>query len=534
MRSHLNTPPPGKRAPLLSLIFNARNDNYMGDFKWRIATACNYMARGLTAIGRLGDVEIVVGDWNSDVPLHKELVLSPEAQSMTRFVVVPAQYAIPIQKESKFPNCIVYNTSIRRAWGEYIALANSDVLFPPSTLLLLLLILEGKIPGVPVRESLMTAARGQIPVSQVTKTPPLLELEEYVNRNLGLFPTDSQHVGTAAPAELMMLHRDIWHDCGANDERFIHWGWMDVDLALRITQKYPLVHLNNYGVRLLHLEHYTEQRNYDPKTFHRKVNKSDDTPRFRVNDENWGLGDKPLEWFYAEKTASIEAVVTPPPGAVEVWNATLPQIANGFGDQGVEELLRTALGQNGGLVQPHEVNAYRALAWYSLSRRPRSFVDVNMRYPMASALVARASPGVEIYGIVDWERNRADEAMFADRDDACFTFLASNTLRGLGHWAYTRFIGDDPATAIERLAHSSLGTFRIEVALLRADAPHAVGQAMQLLNYLRPGGALVVTASRPASFQAVVDAVRARFPHLALINFEDRLNGIFLAMKPAA
>ena len=117
--------------PLLSLIMIGRNDNYMGDFKWRLTTSCNYMANSLAAIGRPGAVEIVVGDWNSDIPMYKELVLTAEAHNMVRFVVVPPNIAFPAQKDSIFPGVIVFNVGVRRAWGEYIGLMNSDVLYTP-------------------------------------------------------------------------------------------------------------------------------------------------------------------------------------------------------------------------------------------------------------------------------------------------------------------------------------------------------------------------------------------------------------------
>lgn len=518
--------------PLVSLFVAARNDDYMGDFKWRLSTACNYMAQSLAKIGRLGAVELLVGDWNSDVPLHKEIKLTPEARDMVRFIVIPPAIAATRQQDSKFPNCIVYNACTRRAWGTFIGQTNADVLYPPATLYSLLGVLEERLPVAPVRKCLMVAARRQMAVSQVQRQPTLREVDEYVNRNAGLFPQEGQHVANAAPTELMLMHRDLWEECGGKDERFIYVGWVDVDLALRMTQRYPLVHLNNYGVNLIHMEHFTEQRDYDPKKFFRRINKSDDTPKFQLKNENWGLANHKLEWARAENVAPASEPSPLKPGEVEVWTKTPPDIESELRNSTVIDLFRQTGEACPGLVKQHEINAMLAVAWYAIWKRPRTYLEVGLRYPPAAAMVARAVPGVELYALVDWERNRADESMFSEREDACFTFLNSNITRGYGHqWAYARFVGGDPATALERLAGSSFGAFRVDLAVVRADAPHAVDQAVGLVNYLTPGGGIVVSATEPAKYQSVINAIRERYPHFFVFTFSDNRNGMVLAAQ---
>jgi len=54
---------------LISFIFCGRNDNYLGDFKYRITTAINCLCRNVKKIGRLNDMEVIVVDWNSEIPL---------------------------------------------------------------------------------------------------------------------------------------------------------------------------------------------------------------------------------------------------------------------------------------------------------------------------------------------------------------------------------------------------------------------------------------------------------------------------------
>lgn len=43
------------QSKLLSVVVTGRNDNYMGNFKYRITTCLNYLARNLKELGCLND-----------------------------------------------------------------------------------------------------------------------------------------------------------------------------------------------------------------------------------------------------------------------------------------------------------------------------------------------------------------------------------------------------------------------------------------------------------------------------------------------
>ena len=87
------------RNPVLSLILCSRNDQYMGNPRWRLQTALNYLAQNVQESGREEDVEVVVADWGSEIPLHTVLQLSPVAARMVSFVAVPPALARELQKE---------------------------------------------------------------------------------------------------------------------------------------------------------------------------------------------------------------------------------------------------------------------------------------------------------------------------------------------------------------------------------------------------------------------------------------------------
>jgi hypothetical protein len=87
---------------LLSLVLCSRNDDFQGDPRWRLETTLNHAARQAALLGRLHDVEIVVADWGSEVPLRDVVALTEDAARITRFVTVPVALAAAKQRDSPF------------------------------------------------------------------------------------------------------------------------------------------------------------------------------------------------------------------------------------------------------------------------------------------------------------------------------------------------------------------------------------------------------------------------------------------------
>src|SRR5437867_6244589 len=90
------------RRPALSLILCSRNDQYMGNSRWRLETSLNYVAERVHESGRERDVEILVADWVSEIPLQEVLQLSPAAARIVSFILIPPEIARPLQKDSPF------------------------------------------------------------------------------------------------------------------------------------------------------------------------------------------------------------------------------------------------------------------------------------------------------------------------------------------------------------------------------------------------------------------------------------------------
>jgi hypothetical protein len=515
-------------APLLSICMVARNDQFHGDYRYRLSTCLNFLAKGLASIGRAKDVEVIVADWGSDVPLHKELVLLPPARELVRFLVIPPDLARERQGDADFGYAIGLNAALRRASGEFAAELSADVILTTPCLHTLVAILDGTYPGIPVRESFMPILRRQLPMCQAERRLSVRELDEYLTLNLALLLPDAMGCGYGG-ASGRVLHRSLWEASRGYNETMLHGGWADVDFALRITQRYPNIELANFGICGAHLQHHLQTPN-DPTFLAGKKNPPDDAPDFVANDENWGLGDQALEFHQLEQVSDeLPADETSRVGTTESWNLTgrqvVEQLTNRELFQQVQAVLQAVRIEPQELAPaPGEINAFLGVAWHAQRRGVRTYVETGMKVPYGACLVARNSPGVELYTVVDWAHPQ--------NDGGSLELLANNLLKGLGqHWGYLRFVGDDPATAVERIRKSTPGRFAVDLVLLRSGPKHpaAARQALELAGCLRPGGAIVVAGADEPSFRSVWSVLSAQYPQLTYLRFADRRSGIALA-----
>ena len=279
--------------PRLSFVIPARNDGFMGNFKWRFETTLNYLADNLLEVGKLHEAEIVVCDWGSEELLHTAVNLNQVARQIVRFVLVPAELARRLQGDSEFPVVLAQNAAIRRCRGEYIAQTDSDILFTTEFLRNLFGILEGRRSiGVPVNSVMIVAKRYHVPFEYVSHSPPVYELDWFIEHFKKFLPLEANY-GVISATALVMMHRNLWQECGGYDERLIYRGMMEFDLGKRVTSKYEWFDLTSLGLATFHLEH-----SYGRMVTTRKWNPASwKSLQFNPNSPDWGLNEYTLKEF---------------------------------------------------------------------------------------------------------------------------------------------------------------------------------------------------------------------------------------------
>ena len=115
--------------PVLSLVLCSRNDRYMGNSRWRLETALNYVAGRVEALGREQDVEVLVADWGSEVPLREVLVLGPTATRIVSFGPCRRRWPGTSSATARFQRCW---RSMRRHGARAAITSDESIRIPSS------------------------------------------------------------------------------------------------------------------------------------------------------------------------------------------------------------------------------------------------------------------------------------------------------------------------------------------------------------------------------------------------------------------
>jgi hypothetical protein len=299
--------------PTLSLIACSRNDAYMGNSRWRLKTALNYVGDQVRALGRERDVEVLVTDWGSDVPLRDVLALGPAAAGIVSFVEVPPALARELQQDSPFPEVLALNAAARRARGTYIGRIDQDTLVGERFLGQFLSWVESGAPvDVPLDTALLFANRRSIPYRFAVCCPRLPIVERFVRSFGDRLRIETGRVFYTIDVGIWLLHRRLWSECGGYDERMIYMNDMEIDMATRLMATYPMIDLGKLvGYDFYHLDHYHPRGSRSSST-HRRVNVEHRRQAAgpRPNGDGWGLAAHEL----AITRQAVGAELAPPGG----------------------------------------------------------------------------------------------------------------------------------------------------------------------------------------------------------------------------
>lgn len=298
--------PTSVNQPLLTLVLCSRNDRYHGNPIWRLQTALNYLARGVAELNLSEQVEVIVTDWGSDIPLRQVVALSDEAHSITRFLYVPPTIAKEEQQDSVFPEVLANNAAIRRARGRFIGRIDQDTLVDKN----FLLEFQQAVQESPseLENSIFFVSRRSIPRKLTLRSPGLDEVAQFLEQFKNRLPEEGRGRDPwfDAPVGVIILHRQQWNETQGYDERLLHWGFMETELVMRLADSCPVVDLNGrFGCPFYHLRHADR---------HIGITDRRKNPRRPLDPaparDNWGLGQYDLEFSVGEAHAAARAADT--------------------------------------------------------------------------------------------------------------------------------------------------------------------------------------------------------------------------------
>jgi hypothetical protein len=291
----------GATTPVLSLILCSRNDQYMGNSRWRLETTLNYLGRRVRELGREKDVEVLVADWGSQVALREVLDLNPAAAALTSFLHIPPPVAQVLQNDSPFAEVLALNAAARRARGEYVGRIDQDTLVGKRFLATFFDCYEGKRQlGPPLHSALLFSNLRTVPYRFAVRCPALPIVERFVSMFGGHLWMEAS--GTerffVKGVGIWLVRRSLWVECGGYDERLIYMGKMEENMIKRLMQKYELVNLGKLvDYDFYHLEHYhplAVRKSSTHRRHNREVLRGIEGDSFHPNHPDWGLGSYPL------------------------------------------------------------------------------------------------------------------------------------------------------------------------------------------------------------------------------------------------
>lgn len=503
---------------ILSIVICGRNDNYLGDFKYKITTSLNYLCSNIVRLKKQSYIEVIFVDWNSNVPLFKDIELIPCAREIVKFVIIPPAIAFRYNSHhSEFNANCAMNAGIQRADGEYIVIMCGDTLMPSISLQNLILLLEQKLDAVfDTRKTLINIGRKYIPWQKVKTKPNLAEWEQYLQLHSRHLVYDNGFCGLSGGYGAILLHKNIWHQSHGLIENFAGWGGSDVEQSARICMQYPYIDPIYFGIVVYDMTETPAMKVRKETSFH--YNFIEFPKKIDLGNQSWGLQDHHLE-----------IVVNYP---VENFNNSIKINKN----RGEEVLFnRSQIINEISKIRPIEIICYflktthlhfpqkgdwaclLPLAWYFSKINPSKYIEIGKSDGHSFLIVTRLVHSVEIYGLNTFDHLKCGEDL-------------SHNLSRNGYMGYLRFVIGNPQETLSNLGKSFIGDMSFNAVLFRLDLfrKDVFERFTILFNYLEPNGIIIVTAKDSELFLMVWKFIERAFPSYICIGCNELNTGFLI------
>ena len=510
---------------LISFVLCGRNDNYLGDFKYRITTTINYLCRNVEKIGRLKDIEVIIVDWNSEIPLAQEICITKEMNEVCKFIYVPPTIASKYNPDGPFNISVATNVGIARAAGEFILIMPADTLFSVPSLYNLFLLLDKKSNATfDLNKTMMNISRKDIPWQIVEKKPCLFEWGRYLQLHNKYLFYQTGPPGLNAGMGAILMNNSLWKKAQGLNENFKNWGGSDVDIGLRINQFCPSIDLDYFGIIVYDMQGNPEEK----QTIMAIADNSEVIPiSIEAGNLNWGLKNYKLETQRA--SCSQDTMDDLSDNRNKIIHKNKEIILSHLAKSSIYNYILRNLSLIPLIKLKNEWACLYPLAWYTKNYLPKKYLEFGFGKGYASALIAFLNHSVEIYEIDEWNSNEGDSY------DQCHSpiFFTPSLLKENNFRGYARFVTGDKYTAFERLKKSFIGKMSFDLILFRVDifGDESIKQLKEIIKFLGDNGTLIVTGKDTQLFTDVWEYIQKEFPEYVNIVCKKYNTGFTLKCK---
>lgn len=267
----------------LSIITSGKNDQYAGNFLQRLQFNLNKLELNLKELN-IKDVEILVTDWGSEIPLSTALIT--DNFKFTKFIHVPSHLSNTYSPDSKFSLSQSLNTGYRRSKGEYVFFIDGDSYIPKKSFSNLYNLLKN---FKSTDNIFYWASRYHLPYKIHSNIFDINDLDDIIfdwENNKNIWKHDKINLeyfrGTAMG---LLLSKHICEESSCFYEQLNKWGWIDIEIHNRLSNKYTCCgDLEDLDMHFFHLDHHNiaagGSNGHNPNI---------NSPIFKANKDNWGL-----------------------------------------------------------------------------------------------------------------------------------------------------------------------------------------------------------------------------------------------------
>jgi len=507
---------------LLSFCLTGRNDSYLGNFKYRLKTAINYLASSCQRIEMLNQIEILITDWNSDIPLSEAIRLSPEASLITRFLYVPPSIAKKYHADinQKFNTVCATNAAIRRSSGKFICCMPADVLFPPLSLLNLIKVMSGDVDfPFETNKCLIKICRKMLPWRITESEPSLEDFERYLARTSAKIPYDRTSLPDLTHGlGATVASNEIWNLTQGFDERLTGWGFSDVEFGLRVEQVYPGIEVSHYGI---YVYDTAENTNLSLTIKTKKQNHRIYHDTIRANSDSWGLNNERIEFRPPGELVSAGLNSEDKSIQSQEKSQSLTDIVKTMANRKFYNILKENLPFLKKL--PIKWKIFYPIIWYGTTHSLDRYLEFGVHDTSFAYIASMTNPIVDITIALSLHGDINTRSKISPDDIAIY-------LSDVDHKGSCKYLTGNITTAVKRLKDYSADKCLFDLIIFQADLFGEAGPSLlsDVMNYLTEHGAVVVVGAPGGFFPYCWNETMMRHKSYIFIHCFDSEVGIIL------
>ena len=279
-----------KKEKTLTIVLFGRNDNYNGNYKYRLINCLKFLENAILKNKLKNRVIINFIDWNSDKAFFQEEIFPKTLKKNIRLFTLSPSFLKKNNHHERFNIQMCCNIGARRSNEDYILYTNTDILITESFLKNLFIFLNINKKN----KCLFTIPRKFVPPYITESELSYEDLKKYIFFTSRFFKEGGKISGVCSGPGGFLASKKTWVDLqGFKEKGMLGHGWNDVEIGIHAIKNSDLIELDYFGLYLFDMQ--------QSKSLKKSINTNQYILRKGKNN-NWGMGKKFLKYKYPIKS----------------------------------------------------------------------------------------------------------------------------------------------------------------------------------------------------------------------------------------